>query len=321
MVDWMREVRGLTEARARRLGKPVPLGLRIPPNLGFLKSIGIDVKALAGAGLVDFIGFSNFWQTTWDVPYDELRAELGPEVMFYGVVEDAPNWIQGLAPSLADRSPESFEGNLGNRLMAASPEMQHANAAGKLAMGVHGIEQFNFFCTDQPRIPGLRCDYSALKGTADLAYLRGRSKHYCLSTPPQGRQGMAPVTDLPEQVPAVLPPQWRKEFRLSMCAEPRDRNLQLTVQVVIENRPNPPHLGVSFNGNWPVFKRAETRDLLFPTGPYTQLTSKHLGLNYLLDASQIKEGWNTVLVHNTDKDSDGNAVTIVSLELGLKKSA
>ena len=70
--------------------------------------------------------------------------------------------------------------------MSASPQMLWANAAGKLAMGVHGIEQFNFFCTDQPRIPGVRCDYSALKGTADLASLRGKPKHTAFPHPAPG---------------------------------------------------------------------------------------------------------------------------------------
>jgi hypothetical protein len=315
MVDWMREVRGLTDARARRIGKPVPLGLRIPVNLGYMKNIGIDVKAQVAAGLVDFIGFTDAWQTTWSVPYDELRKELGPDVVFIGVVEDAPNWIRGFAPSLADRSAEFPPANLGMRYMAASPPMQWANAAGKLTMGVHGIEQFNFFCTDQPKIPGLRCNYSALKGTDDLARLRGRPKHYCLSTP---SPWLSRAIDQPEQLPAVLRPKWRKEFRLSMCAEPPRPGLELIAQVVIENHLNPPPLGVSLNGTWPVFERVETRDLVFPTGPYTQHTSDHLGLNFRLDATQIRDGWNTVLVTNETPESSGSAVTIVSLELSVK---
>ena len=317
MTDWMREVRSLTEARARRIGRPVPLGLRVPTDLGWMKSIGVDVKAQVSAGLVDFVGFSNEWQTTWSVPYDELRKELGPDVVFYGVVEDAPNWIRGFAPGLQDemrKSPSLTPQNIGIRYMAASPQMQWANAAGKLVMGVHGIEQFNFFCTDQPKIPGLRCDYSALKGTADLALLRGKPKHYCLLTP---TTWLSKAFEQPEQLPTELRPQWRKEFRLSMCAEPPDQKLQLVAQLVIESHSDPPRLGVSFNGNWPVFDRIETGEMLFPVGPFTQHTSDHLGLNFTLDALQIKEGWNTLLVINDTKATDGSAVTIVSVELGV----
>lgn len=134
--------------------------------------------------------------------------------------------------------------NLGGiRYMAASPQMLWANAAGKLAMGVHGIEQFNFFCTDQPKIPGLRGQYSALKGTHDLASLRGKPKHYCLSTP-SGNNSMA--WELPEQLPAVIGSKQRREFRLSMCAEQKGK---LAVQVLIaKGTVAEPRLGVSVNG-------------------------------------------------------------------------
>ncbi|MEJ7608162.1 MAG: hypothetical protein WKF37_18330, partial [Bryobacteraceae bacterium] len=115
--------------------------MRIPGNLGYLKSRGLDVKALSRRGLVDFLGFSNFWQTSWDMPYDELRRQLGPDVVFYGVVEDAPNWISGYSPELAKRKVDPKAAphpNRGLRYMAGSPQMQRANAAGKLVMGVHG---------------------------------------------------------------------------------------------------------------------------------------------------------------------------------------
>jgi hypothetical protein len=176
VTDWLREVRAYTEARR------IPLGLRIPANLGYLRSRGLDVRTIAREGLVDFIGFSNFWQTSWDLPYEQLRAEVGPDVVIYGVVEDAPNWVP------ADK---------GVRYMSASAPMLHANAAGKLAMGVHGIEQFNFFCTDQLKVPGLRGDYAALRGTHDLGALRGKPKHYCLSSP-SGR--LSTLWETPEQI-------------------------------------------------------------------------------------------------------------------------
>ena len=126
VVAWIREIRLHTEARAGKLGKPFPLGLRIPGNLGYMKSIGVDVPRLVRDGLIDFIGFSNFWQTTWDMPYDELRRLVGPDVLIYGVVEDAPNWVHGHAPTLQAKSHP----NLGIRYMAASRQMQWANRAG-----------------------------------------------------------------------------------------------------------------------------------------------------------------------------------------------
>lgn len=312
ITAWLGDVRALTERRAKQLGKPYPLGLRIPGTLGYLKSRGIDVKAIVQAGHVDFLGFSNFWQTSWDMPYDELRQELGPGVVFYGVVEDAPNWVSGYSPELAQRPPDLLGASyphLGIRYMAASRPMQHANAAGKLAMGVHGIEQFNFFCTDQPKVPGLRADYDALRITHDLKALRGQDKHYCLSTP-SGRASM--MFELPEQLPAVIAPKQRREFRLSMCSEPPDR--RLLVQVVYEKRPAAPRLGLSFNGSWPTFESAPAQEMLFPVGPYTQHLPEHAALRFTCSARDIREGWNRVLVLNNDREP----VTIVSVELGVK---
>ena len=136
MTSWIGEIRALTQKRAAETGRPYRLGLRLPCRLGLLKTIGLDIPAIARAGLIDFVGFSNFWQTSWDVPYESLRRELGDKVAIYGVVEDAPNWLFA-----RDESGK----NSSYRLLSASPELLRGNAAGKLVQGVDGIEFFNFF--------------------------------------------------------------------------------------------------------------------------------------------------------------------------------
>ena len=311
VTDWLRQVREYTEAVGRRRGRPIPLGLRIPANLGYLRSRGLDVRAIARAGLVDFVNASNFWQTSWDIDYARLRAELGPEVVLYGVVENAPNWVPGHSAALTaqgfERSRAPYP-DLGLRYMAASAPMLHANAAGKLAMGVHGIEQFNFFCTDQPRTPGLRADYAALRHIHDAAWLRGQPKHYCLSSP-SGR--LSTLWETPEQIPAVLDPKQRREFRLTMAAEPAGTRFR--VQLVVEKTAVPARLGVSWNGAWPVFTSRETTEMLFPVGPFTHFTSAHTAWEFTLPADRIENGWNTVTVTNNTK----TPVKIVSVEFGV----
>jgi hypothetical protein len=315
VTDWIRKVRRFIRERARVVGKPLPLGLRVPINLDYMRSRGVDVRAIVREGLVDFVNVSNFWQTSWDVDYDQLRRELGSGVVMYGVVEDAPNWIPGHAPGLsakpaaAGRAPYP---NAGVRYMSASPQMLWANAAGKLAMGVHGIEQFNFFCTDQTKIPGLRADYSALRGIHDLAALRDRPKHYCICSP-SGR--LSALWETPEQIPAVIESKHRREFRLAMCAEPSPRKLH--VQIAIEKTAQPTRLGLSFNGEWPVFASRQTREMLFPVGPYTQWTEEHIAYEFVLDSSLIHDGLNTVTVYNNSK-TPPSTVKVVSVELGVK---
>lgn len=325
LTGWFGEIRALTEARSKKIGKPVPLGLRIPGNLGYMRSIGIDVPNLARLGLIDFVTFSNFWQTSWDMPYDRLRAETGSDVAIYGCVEDAPNWVSGRAPKLTLQPgtvAPSYP-NLGVRYLSASAELLRGNAAGKLAMGVDGIETFNFFCTDQVKVPGLQGDYAALRQLENLSSLRGRPKHYALSTT-IGRTSQ--LWELPYQVPVILEPNWRREFSLSMCQEPANTNLQLTVQLVFEKKAAAPDLGVSFNGGWPNFQGQPSDELVFPTGPYTHHVPEHQAFNFQFPVAEIKEGWNTLVLFNnnqersTAKERHENSVHVVSIELGVKKA-
>lgn len=323
MTVWFAEIRALTRARSKKTGKPYPLGLRIPVRLGLLRTIGMDVRELARQDLIDFVAPSNSWQTTWDVPYDQLRSELGDEVAIYGVIEDAPNWMHA-------HDPKSKKSSY--RLLSTSAELLRGNAAGKLALGADGIETFNFFCSDEAHVnPAagkqvVRANYPALRGLEDLENLRGKPKHYALSTHIGG--WMLLEWEYAEQVPAILEPEWRHAFRLSMCAEPADSKRSLTIQLVVEKKETLPELGVSFNGLWPNFEVRPTDELLFPTGIFTHHVSGHQALNYRFNASAIKEGWNEIVVYHspsddgihyraTSKERLDNSVCIVSVELSV----
>jgi len=172
------------------------------------------------------------------------------------------------------------------------------------------------------KIPGLQGDYAALRQIADLSSLRGKPKHYALSTT-IGR--MSQLWELPYQVPVILEPNWRREFSLSMCQEPANANLRLMVQVVSEKKATAPDLGVSFNGGWPNFQAQLSDQLVFPTGPYTHHVAEHQAFNFQFPVAEIKEGWNTLLVFNnnqkrsTAEERQENSVHIVSIELGVKK--
>ena len=302
MTTWTAEVRKITEAKAKKLGRPCPLGLRVPIRLGQLKEVGLDVKAMADAGIVDFVNFSNFWQTSWDVPYDQLRRELGPRVAIYGVIEDAPNWMDAFDPKT---------GKKGYRLLTASPELLRGNAAGKLVLGVTGIETFNFFCTDEPGHNPLwkegQARYPALRDLDDLEKLRGQPKQYSLATATGAY--VFPLWEYAEQLPTVIEPEAKKAFRLSMCAEPADAPLELVVQVVVEKADATPDLGISVNGSWPRYDGHETDRLVLPTGLYTHHVPEHRAFNFILPTSAIRDGWNEVLVFNGShkKDNAGRA--------------
>lgn len=326
MTDWFAAVRALTRARRPAF----PLGLRVPGNIGYLRNIGLDVKELVRRGTIDFCTFSNFWQTSWEMPHDELRRELGPDVTIYGGMEDAPNWLETYAPALTERppgpevqlagdnayhaaqKPDGSKRIRGTRYLTASAELMRANAAGKLVLGADGLEQFNFFVTDQVRVPGLRADYAALRQLNNLDFLRGKGKHYALNT---ASIQATKIWDVPEQLPVRIAPHHRRALRIPMCAEPAGAALELVIQLVTDRAQPGRDCGVSVNGAWPVFARRETDELLFPAGPYRKHVDEHLAWNYTFDSGAIRDGWNEIAIYNESPED----LNLVGVELGLMR--
>ncbi len=304
MNDWFREIRRLTEARAARTGRPYPLGMRIPGRLETLRSIGLDVETLCREGTLDFVNPSAFWCTSWEMPHDELRRALGDRVAIYGVIEDGAN-------SLAARSPEH---DLTQRLryISCSAEILRANAAGKLVLGADGIEWFNFFCTDQARLPGLTSDYSLLRDIQHLDQLRGKPKHYSFSLWANAFTQLP--FEIPCQLPIVLNAGWLHGFRLPMCAEPAEANLELVVQVVLKATDRFTALPVSINGCWPKIDSTPNDRLLFPCGSLTHHVPENTGHDFRFPVSLVRDGWNEIVVEN----GGSQPITVVCLELAIR---
>ncbi|MCC6415105.1 MAG: hypothetical protein IT582_04265 [Opitutaceae bacterium] len=305
MTDWFREVRALTQRRAVETGRPYPFGMRIPSQIDTLKSIGIDIETLCREGVIDFVGPSGFWCTTWEMPHDELRRRLGERVTIYGVIEDGANPLPTRSPTLNHEQ--------GVRYISSSHEMLRANAAGKLVLGADAIEWFNFYCTDQGRVPGLISEYTALRDIHDLTRLRGQPKHYTFSL--SGHGLVHPPFEITPQLPVTLEKWWNRVFRLPMCAEPTDADLELVIQIVLRAGDRPEALPVAFNGCWPKTAHVTTDELLFPCGPLTHLTAAHRGCNYHFPASLIRDGWNEVTVENGGEQP----ITIAAIELAVRK--
>jgi hypothetical protein len=264
------------------------------------------------------------------MPLDELRRELGPDITIYGGIEDAPNWLETHAPALTERpsgpdvqlagdnafhartKPEEVKRVRGTRYLSASAEMLRANAAGKLVLGADGLEFFNFFVTDQVRVPGLRADYAALRQLDDLAALRGREKHYAFNTV---SLIATKIWDVPEQLPVRIAPRHRRALRIPLCAEPAGAELEFVIQLIAERTPTDRECGVSVNGGWPVFERQETADLLFAAGPYTRHVEEHRAWNYRMECAAIRDGWNEIVLYNESTEE----LSVVGVELAIKR--
>lgn len=261
MTAWFAEIRDLTRSQGEKIGKPYYFGMRSLPCLGQMRSIGIDVRASARGGIIDFVTASNIHQGTWDIPFDRLRRELGPDVALCGVINAEPNWLWAFEPK---------SGNRAIRRMHRTPELVRGNAAAQLAAGADGIVTFNFFLEVDTTRPedARRHHYEAYRDIADLEALRGQPKQYALNTMRDGK-AILPNEEFPEQLPALLLPRWRRAFHIPMCAEPADADLALVVQVVVERPDTTPSIGVSINGSWPSFDGEETSELLYPCAPRT----------------------------------------------------
>ncbi len=308
MTDWFGEIRKLTQATAARRGKALYFGMRIPANYRLLPKIGIDVQGMARDGMLDFLCPSNFMQTTWDMPHDELRKVFGKNVAVYGVTElwinETMVWSEKLKRQIAPYNN-------------ASPPALRGNAAGKLVLGADGIVQYNFFCGDQSRkydkVPGVRSVYSGLRDLHDLESLRGQTKHYSLCC---NLRNYGPYDfGLPMPLPVTLKPNERRTFRLPMCAESAERGLKLIVQVVVEKTDADANVAVTFNKSKAHADGDPTRKLLFPMGPALHHVSKYQAYNYRFGVNEIIEGWNEIVLTNSGSQS----ARIVSLELAVQR--
>ncbi|MFH1008839.1 MAG: hypothetical protein V1800_15295 [Candidatus Latescibacterota bacterium] len=306
MTAWFSEIRNLSEAKARQTGRRFPLGMRIPGDYRKMRGIGIDVEILVKDGLLDFLCPTNFMNTSWDMPHDRLRAEFGQEVTIYGVTELMVNELMVVSREL-DKATAPY--------VCTSQPALRGNAAGKLVLGADGMQQYNLFVADQTRkfhdVPGLSGQYAGLGNLHDLEALRGQSKHYAICS---DLRGWAGEMDLPAPLPVTLEPNRGRVFTLPMCVEPEDLGLDLIVQVVIERREFPAHIGVCFNSSSPCYDAEETDALLFRNGPSGHHLPEYQAYNYRFEVSQILEGWNEWIVSNEGSES----VKIVSMEFAVK---
>lgn len=327
VTAWHAEIRALTRRAAKKTGRPFPMGIRYSGTLDQLATIGLDVPAMAQQDLIDFVCPTNTWQTSWDIPLDTLKEQLGDAVAVYGVVEAAPNWM--MACRKTGQPHPWFPGSSAQhyRLTPSAAPYLRGNAAAKLALGADGIETFNFFCTDDPNPwwadVDCHADYPALRGLADPAFLRGKPKLYTFSS----KSGVYchPHFETVGEFPVVLGPGCRHVTRLPMAAEPANRTLTLTMQAVIEKQEAPPVLGLSFNGAWPNFEATPTQELLFPAGGLTRHIPEHQALNYRFRVPDIRAGWNEIVLINgasaatSGQDRTANAVRVVGLELAVNR--
>ncbi len=307
MIGFMENIRALTDAQAGKNKKPYPVGIRSTSRFLQMKAHGIDVIDLAKRNLIDFVVVGNFWHGNWDIPFDELKEQLGPDVALYGCVDASPNQLP--------TGPESAKRPAAIRYTPLCPPIARAQAAGKMALGCDGIEYFNYFVT--PDGTGM---YDTIKECKNLKTLAGKPKQYCQSQANSFYEFA--WFEHADVLPAALEFKRRISLKFAMMKEPG--KFRLKVQVVLARDAHTPDIGVSLNGAWPTFKARETRKLLFKADSQTTHVDKHRVLEFTIDSPEIFQGWNELLIINggvvmtTKPDRTGNPVIVQMAEITVE---
>ncbi len=89
ITSFLREVREMISASGRK----VTLIPRVASSPGAAMQLGFDVEAWAREGLVDGITVSQFINSGWEMPLDEFRQLIGPDIGLYaGTMGWAQRW-------------------------------------------------------------------------------------------------------------------------------------------------------------------------------------------------------------------------------------
>ncbi len=330
ITAWHASLRELTLAKAARTGRPYRFGLRVLGHLGRMRSVGIDVAAMTQRGLLDFVTAGNIHQASWETPFDILREQVGDRIALFGVLNTTFNRLYCFDPQTGIRC---------RRRLHTSPEAVRGNAAGKRILGADGLVTFNcFFNPDTTRPADREYAYlQTLRETNDLATLRQQPKFYTFSTMTDN-QAILPNEDIVEQLPTLIRPRWRREFRLPMIREARAGERALRVQLVVERQEELLEIGLSFNGCWPDFSGRETDRLLAPAVSYgSGKKNNHVGgeillthhlpeyrvFEYEFPAAGIGDGWNDFTVyyggaeplHDPGREIQCPPLCLVSMEM------
>ena len=131
LTAWVREVRGLCQRAAKRLGHPVRLGVRVPSRPETARRLGLDGVAWAREGLIDLLVPTPFWATCeFQMPIATWRRLL-----------------DGTRTVLAGGLEVRYQPVPGGPAQMVTPELAAGAAVAVLKGGADAVYLFNYFAT------------------------------------------------------------------------------------------------------------------------------------------------------------------------------
>ena len=163
LAGWLREIRALADAAAKRRGHPVRLGVRIPSSPDAALGLGLDAPAWAKEGLVDLVVAAPRWATLeFDMPLVKWRELVGDRVTLAGGLEV----LYRSSPAAQSRY--------------ATPEEAAGAAVAILADGADAVYLFNYFQNTHPGWP-LPEYQRTLQSLSSLAALAKRPRRHAVT--------------------------------------------------------------------------------------------------------------------------------------------
>jgi len=227
MTGFITEVRGLLDGT----GKHIHLIPRVASTPAGAYELGFDVESWAKAGIIDGLGIGMFLNTGWEMPVDEYRRLVGPDVALYAYTDsDAARW-DGLPPIQ----------------LTTNRELLRGFAAGYLAAGADGIGIFNFgWKPDRGMEPDVF--FGGIGEMKDLESIRVKPRRHLITA---GNND--PEADLPLQLPVTLDPHpvpdrdgaFVRQFRVLLAAE--SPGSKVTIDFVFDGRAKTEELWLRVN--------------------------------------------------------------------------
>ncbi len=134
LTEWMREIRQMTEAAAKKRGHPVRLGVRVPSRPETAEGMGLDAVRWAKEGLIDVLVATPRWATLeFAIPIQSWRERLGDaKITLLGGIE------------------VRYQPMPGGPATIVSPDLGAGAAMAVLAQGADAVYLFNYFQDGHP---------------------------------------------------------------------------------------------------------------------------------------------------------------------------
>ncbi len=306
--QFMREIRAITQAKARERKHPIQLAARVPvtPEIG--RRFGLDAVTWAQDGLIDLVILSNwFTPTNFDIPVERWKREIGPA--------SACLVLPGADAAICISQNKTI------KQMNATVETLRGFAVSAFSRGADAVYIFNNFMIPyktQTLHPDGSVSYSddrqaALRELGSPATLLGKPRTHVLTfTDPDLKPGPT--------APRALPPGEMKEFDihigpkpdqgrcvvhvgLDSCAGYEDADLSVTVNGVacrkLADLPRDPRYKYDNTRVWHVVKAvAETGARVVP---------------FQVELTALKDGYNRIAITNAKKEAQ--ALTWLEIHL------